>query len=925
MNATAIADMIGAIFIGIQYARCFPNRNLSKSSRLMCVCLVVMFISLVADAGAYVIVGPEYPLALRYFLNLLSFTMPCANMIVLTYYEEALFGEKAKINPWFFRVIKLVEYFWMLCSVYEYIAGHLVSYDANGLENINFVYSNLVVALNLVIVIYMPVITLINRRKIGNDMALLLVFIGLVPIFTSLLYSVAGVDLAYVLSAIALVLIGEFVQKKHAQSMKTEQEKQLQKALDTARIEAQHNAMLYEITDTSPWSYEISADDEVISADYSDRLVEHIDANKSGNAMGWTRLLHPDDKERVINGFMAAVRDHSGKTPYKESFRTLGLDGKYRWVKSAGYVLRRSDGSGEFFGSATDFTAQIEEEQQRRREMELQGIELAKSKLRADSLAYIVDFDPDMDDAIDFFGRRILEISRCDQVIFRDMNGHRIVLNAPGVEDIPQEICSECPFIGFNTDIFGEDGIVLMNDCREGFKGVKAHPSCPAKSSLMQLVYHEGKVVGLLIVHFLKEQHEFPDDAIDIMKTVASYLGLLIGRINARKAEQQRAKAEAENKAKTDFLFTMSHDIRTPMNAIIGFTNIAKKEIDNKEKVLESLEKVRLSSDILLNLINDVLDMSRIESGKMGLHEGKHELLKVYGSFEPAMSGLAASKDVNLKFSIGEIRDNYVFADGPRFDRVLINIISNAIKYTPAGGFVNVLAEQIEDTVPGYGNYRFTVSDSGIGMSEDFQQHMFEDFAREENAMTSKVQGTGLGLSLAKKLVDLMGGTISCISRQGIGTTFTVVFPFRLQTEADIAEEHALVQDNKEFSLRDKKVLLVEDNEFNREIAGEILADEGVLVETAVDGQKAVNKVRERGADYYDFILMDIQMPVMDGYEATRAIHALMPDFKTPIIALSANAFEEDKQKSLAEGMSAHIAKPIDVKVLLETIHGLVR
>ena len=384
-----------------------------------------------------------------------------------------------------------------------------------------------------------------------------------------------------------------------------------------------------------------------------------------------------------------------------------------------------------------------------------------------------------------------------------------------------------------------------------------------------------------------------------------------------KQLEQALIAADSANRAKTDFLFNMSHDIRTPMNAIIGFTNMAKKEIGNPEKVLDSLSKVQVSSDILLNLINDVLDMSRIESGKVELHEEKYEFREAYDSFEPAMANLAVSKRIDLKFTIGEIRNPYIFTDGPRLDRILINIISNAIKYTPAEGFVHVRAEQIADTEPGYGNYRFTVTDNGIGMSEEFQKHMFENFSREENSTTRGIQGTGLGLALAKRLADLMGGTISCESTRGIGTTFTLVFPFRLQTEQDRAESAAEVQEFRELDLTGKRALLAEDNELNREIAVDILEEEGILVETAVDGQKAVNKLRERGIHYYDFILMDIQMPVMDGYEATRTIRRLMPELRAPIIALSANAFEEDKKKSLEAGMDDHVAKPINVKELM--------
>ncbi len=380
-------------------------------------------------------------------------------------------------------------------------------------------------------------------------------------------------------------------------------------------------------------------------------------------------------------------------------------------------------------------------------------------------------------------------------------------------------------------------------------------------------------------------------------------------------------QARTANKAKTDFLFNMSHDIRTPMNAIIGFTNMAIKHVDDRERVIDSLLKTQEAGELLLSLINDILDMSRIESGKITLNENETDVYASFDGIEATMQELAKAKNIDLHFSIQHISDRYVTCDVSRCMRVFVNIITNAIKYTPEGGRVRVSGEQLgrED---GYGIYRYTFEDNGIGMSEEFQRRAFDEFARESSATVSGVQGTGLGLSVCRSFVTAMNGTITCQSRQGKGTTFAVTLPFRIRDEQVLANllnccrVSPEQEDVQEAELQGSRVLLVDDNELNREIAECILSEEGILVETADDGTSAVARLQEIGPDYYDFILMDIQMPTMDGYEATACIRRLYPGANIPIIALSANAFAEDRAESLRSGMNDHVAKPINIDEL---------
>ncbi|MBR5025280.1 MAG: response regulator [Victivallales bacterium] len=388
--------------------------------------------------------------------------------------------------------------------------------------------------------------------------------------------------------------------------------------------------------------------------------------------------------------------------------------------------------------------------------------------------------------------------------------------------------------------------------------------------------------------------------------------------------KEARDRAEAASRAKSAFLFNMSHDVRTPMNAIIGFTDIAQKHIDDHEKVADSLHKIKSSSAHLLSLLNDVLDMSRIENGHVEITETPVDLIGFMDDIAPIVTPLAKAKNIGYNVTYGEIRDRYVQADILHINQVVINLVTNAIKYTGEGGRVTLKLEQEKDVQDGIGMYSIMVEDTGIGMSKEFMNHMFESFVRENREEVMKEQGAGLGLAITNRLVTLMNGTITAKSEIGKGSTFVVTLPLKIQQKS-VSKTQAEDSANESKTLEGRKILLVDDNELNCEIAAEILRESGMVVDMACNGVEAVEMVKKNGVHYYDAILMDIRMPVMNGYEAASAIRAL-PDDGRPvvIIALSANAFEEDKQKSLAVGMDAHIAKPVKSAVLLDTLRKFI-
>ncbi len=520
--------------------------------------------------------------------------------------------------------------------------------------------------------------------------------------------------------------------------------------------------------------------------------------------------------------------------------------------------------------------------------------------------------------------------------------------------------------------------------------------------------------------------------------------------IEQKNAELQLAiqKEESANKSKREFLFNMSHDIRTPMNAIIGFTSLAATHLDNKEQTLEYLKKISISSNHLLSLINDVLDMSRIESGKVRIEEKEVHLPDVIHDLRAIIQSNIVSKRLALLIDTVDVHDEDVITDPLRLNQILLNILSNAIKFTPTGGTIHIQIFQKSCEEAGKANYEFIVKDTGIGMSEEFQNHIFEEFSREESSTVSGIQGTGLGMAITKRIVSMMNGTIVVNSEQGVGSEFIVNLTFEIAHKKAIQHRisqlegiHALVADDdtnsclnvckmlREIGLRPdwtisgkeavirakdaveqgdafnvyiidwmipdmngievvrnirkfigeqtpiiiltaydytdieaeakeagvtafcskplfmselkevlekpsvliteptevlnhsfegKRVLLVEDNDLNKEIAYEILKDLKVTIDTAENGQHAIEMMQKHDEDYYDLILMDIQMPIMDGYQATRHLRSL--GYQTPIYAMTANAFEEDKKNALEAGMNGHLPKPFSVQQLYNVL-----
>lgn len=385
---------------------------------------------------------------------------------------------------------------------------------------------------------------------------------------------------------------------------------------------------------------------------------------------------------------------------------------------------------------------------------------------------------------------------------------------------------------------------------------------------------------------------------------------------------QEKIKAEKANEAKSIFLFNMSHDIRTPINAIVGYSQLMKKELTNP-KLVHYQEMIEQSSKLLLSIINNVLDMARVESGKMELDENYNVVGNILQVVCDAFEGEATRKNIEITRNIS-VKHKHVMVDATKMQEILSNLISNAIKYTPEDGHVSIDIQELECEREGYVLFQTKVSDTGIGMSEDFLPSLFELFARERNTTISKIPGTGLGMAIVKNFVDLMDGSIEVESELGEGSTFTITIPHKI-ADKDYTNRNIESSNVSDIDFKGKRILLAEDNKLNAEITTTILSEMGFEVKAVEDGILCVNEMQHQPANTYDLILMDIQMPNMDGYKATHCIRRLFQPEKAniPIIAMSANAFEEDKKKAFDVKMNDYITKPIDFQKMEEVLKNI--
>ncbi len=649
--------------------------------------------------------------------------------------------------------------------------------------------------------------------------------------------------------------------------------------------------------------YHADGDEEIIYANnevlylYKCETMEQF-RQLTGNS--FRGMVHPDDLGEVEQSIEDQIIKSQRNLDYVE-YRIICRDGEVRWVEDFGHFVKSDEYGGVFYVFISDVTDKMVHHAKRENDLlsELRDQELLRRALQSTAYSYREVYILDL---VDNYYRMIYP------------DNHDVTARGDYRAILPKRVVSARTLEGSQEEVLKslqpeELQKALTDRNVVEYRYIRHMPGGGEEWCLVTFTVNErqGGVPVSLVVGVRSIEHIVRDEE----------------RQNAI-LKDALLQARQANEAKNMFLANMSHDIRTPMNAIVGFSGLLEREAQNPEKVRQYARKISASSRHLLGLINDVLDMSRIESGNMALNVTGLDLRELLDQISSIILPQAREKKQRFELRAeGKVPDR-ILGDELRLEQVLINLLTNAVKYTPEGGRIRMEIINCGQRLPKSIHLRFVVTDNGIGMSEEFQKTIFDPFTREVSSLTNKVPGTGLGMAITRNLVALMGGTISLKSRKGEGSTFTVDMEFALPDDTGEPRPEA-APDGEENCLAGRRILAAEDNELNAEILEEILKYEGVRLDLAQDGQEAVELFVNSPPGTYDLILMDIQMPRMNGYEASKAIRASAhPDAKTvPIAAMTANAFTEDVQRALDSGMNEHISKPIDMAALRETFRRL--
>ncbi|MBR2788059.1 MAG: response regulator [Erysipelotrichaceae bacterium] len=646
--------------------------------------------------------------------------------------------------------------------------------------------------------------------------------------------------------------------------------------------------------------YRAGGNEELIYANRSVFSIfgcKDLDEFKELTSYTFRGMVHPEDYKRINSSIHDQIENSIDHMDYAE-YRIIRKDKAIRWVDDYGHYLNTSTYGGVFTVFISDITEKHEQIESNIAS-QMATIEALNETLKKVHVEHITFSKVAQALAGDYFSIYVVDPETDNFVRYSAAKEYdRLGLQKSG-EDF------------FNMMRMNMENLIHQDD-RVRFMNIFT------KEKVFSILKRDGSFTTKFRLLMEQGPTYVSMKATLLVDEDGSHLIIGTNNIDAqmkREQEFQQKMSDARNKAKNDFLANMSHDIRTPMNAIVGYTNIANANLDDHELVRDSLAKIGSSSHFLLSLINDVLDMSKIENGMMQLSESPCDLFKIFKRIEDITSLQAKNKNLNTQYNKENIVHAHVLADELRIEQILINIVNNAIKYTPEGKDVQLKAEELGPADEGKIRYRFTISDTGIGISEDYLPYIFDSFTREQNTTINRIQGTGLGLAITARVVEQMGGKIEVESRINEGSTFTVTLDLMPTIPEQLNDE-----ETQELNIRGHKVLLVEDNDINAEIAMMMLKQSGIEVDRAENGQSGLERVKE---NHYAAVLMDIQMPIMNGYETSRAIRQLDGEYfkKLPIIAISANAYDDDVKQCLEAGMNDHIAKPFNPDDLMKLLH----
>jgi len=895
MQPIVMAEMICAFALIVLFGGMLIYRHPSASSRLIKIYVVCGILWTLADAGTYIFKGPSYPQIMLWGIHFCAHTFGMVSLLVFIYYLKAVVEEKDKVNPWFFHVPAIILIGGIIGVSIDFFFGKIVTYQ-NGYMLEAGELPTWVLFLMVTFFAYLPVLAFLERKSVGRKTILILILYSLLPSCAMLLhYLEGGTNYTVVAGAMACFVVTQLLQSDHAWQKEIAFEKSLSY---TIREQQKTLGVVSSLSDAYLCVYYIDLETEHFH-EITPTTVEVI-SNRIGPEGNARQKFLEMSAYMVAPEYARATMDFTELTTLparladRKTIEFEFLGAHLGWCVAEFVAAARDEN-----GVCTHVMWLIRSIQEKKELVLHEHALLLDMKLLLTALNTVY---PRLNEVN--LTQNTFKTFAIDRYMEEQLDGcttfEQILHKASMM--VPDDGQREQYLAYFQREnqiaAFERGEKTISYDHQQLGEDNKLH------WMRTQVVFVEEQAEGIIQVSFAK----------NIDEEVAE----------EKKLKEAMEIARTASHAKSSFLFNMSHDIRTPMNAIIGFAELMGKHIGDEEKCKDYLGKIHSSSNFLLSLINNVLEVAKIESGKASLDETVITPGNISKEVDAVFEERMKLKNITYS-SKSTFHSKYIYADAVKLKEIFLNLLSNAYKYTPEGGQVSVSYEEIPCEKEGYTAVKIVVADTGIGMSKEFLPHIFDEFSREKTYTEDKIEGTGLGMPIVKKMIDLMEGSIDVESELGKGTTFTLIIPHRLAT----MEETKVIEENKTDDIRfeGKRVLIAEDNELNAEIAIEIMQDFGFAVEHAEDGIICVDMLQKAPRGYYDLILMDIQMPNMDGYKATKVIREMEDDYckNIPIVAMTANAFEEDGKNAIATGMNAHLSKPINVPKLIHTIAELLQ
>jgi len=887
MQTLVAADICSVLVMIVLIIGISGKNTFSKSLRILIWVCVCCGICCLADAGTYSLVGPQYPEVLLKFIWTVSYSFGTLNLLLFVKYWYVYINERTKLSSLCYLIPSVILSVTFLILVVMGFSGLIVQFE-NGYYVFTGGMPHFATIIHLLFIIYLPLIAFIKEKELGGRTSVLIGCFGIFPAITSLVTLITGaIDFSYPASALSVLLVYILLENIHT----TEKDRQQQLILmeKNRDLETQYRAIksmsniffASYIIDLQTDTYrELSAKESITN------IISHEGKAQESLYLACEKLVVPEFRDIMHDFWDLSTINERLKNKTTISVQYIGVTTGW----SEAYLIAGDrDKNGNLlnlFYSARMIHDEKDRENEHNRELEEINSIIAGAGLGVwhifirDGKRATMLGNPKM---LELLGVKDMDLS--EEELYNWWHDHIVPSAIPSVEKSVQEM----------VDGNFSENTYLWNHPDKGEIYVRCGGTAENLEGGVVLRGYHAEVTDIVIAEE-KQKNELA---------------------------RARRMAEAANNAKTTFLFNMSHDIRTPMNAIMGYIDLVDKYRKEDDKLDDYLSKMRMSSEFLLSLINNVLEMARIESGKAVLDEIPNEVMGMHEEICAVYDELLKAKNIQLNSEVS-VKTKYIYCDIVKIKEIFLNLLSNAYKYTPEGGRIDIKIRELPCQADCYTILQTEISDTGIGMSKEYLEVIFDEFSREKTVTENGIEGTGLGMPIVKKLITLMNGTIDVESEPGKGSTFTVTIPHRIAFEHELQKDTASEDMSGKFS--GKRILLAEDNDFNAEIAIEILEDVGIEVDRAEDGIICVDMLQRSEENYYNLILMDVQMPNMDGYKATQIIRSMDNTSKSsiPIVAMTANAFDEDKQKAISVGMNAHLAKPIKVDELIDTLHTII-